>query len=177
MNDLPATLVWLANFPATNGYVMVFIVGFASAGLITRSFSHPVKNSRLQQLRQAAGESEPSGQAFRMGAGYLQMWIYRLLALVLIASGVIGVASLVLGPITSDFIAENGESTEGVVADDMVTFTAADGTEYTLPYDFFTPATTLGRSAIFGSETAVEVHYLPDHPQAYAITAELDGAE
>jgi hypothetical protein len=172
--DLMDTLVWLVNFPATHGYVLVFIAGFSLMGLGMRSFRNSGHVSpRLDQLRAANGEEIPRPSPVRIVAGSAQMWVYRLLALVIIGGRVIGVISLIKGPVTGEYIAEHGLEATGTMDVETVTFTAADGRVLTQPYDFFTQP-LVPSDGYSPSSGDVTIRYLEGHPQAYVVIAEDD---
>lgn len=133
-------LIWLVNFPATHGFVMFFIAGFAMAGLMARSFRNPARGSRRpREPRSAHGDPPAPGDGVRIAAGTVQMWGYQVLAVVILAGAVIGVLSSIMGPITAPDIRDHGVSATGTVDGDEVTFTTADGVVCTLPFDAMAP--------------------------------------
>lgn len=165
------TVVWLTHFPATHGYAMVFVASFGLIGLVARSVTNPASSSRLRALQAEAGEQPTAGQVLRSTAGHVQMVVYHVIALVVLVGGVIGVVSLVKGPVTASYVADHGIDATGTYDDAAVTFRATDGTTYVLPYDFFTPASTEGHDGFLSSGDQVTVTYLESHPQAYVVRA------
>ncbi len=53
-----------------------------------------------------------------------------------------------------------------------MTFTTAEGVEYTLESNFFTPAVYPDRDVYLTSGEPVVVRYLPSHPQAFVIDSD-----
>ena len=147
------TLVWLANFPVTHGYAMVFIAGFSLMGLFAQSFRSVGKRSQLSLIREREGlpESDSAGSGRRVFA-HIQRGFFRVLTVVMATSLVLGILSLIGLPATSAYILENGQPAIGTLEDDFVTFTTATGETYTLPDDFFTPATYPDRDAYVPSD-------------------------
>lgn len=161
------TLVWLANFPATYGFVFVFIAGFSLFGLLRMAVGGGALTDRaLQQLREAAGEAtEPT----RSTAHKVQAWLYRVVTVLVLAAAVIGIISLITNrPITASYIADRGHTVSGTydTASRVVSFRADDGREYRIPIQLMTPPTLDG---FWPSDGQVEVRYLPSHPQAFVI--------
>ncbi|MGY5764864.1 hypothetical protein ACXET9_06670 [Brachybacterium sp. DNPG3] len=175
LGDSLDTLVWLAHFPSTHGFVMTFIVGFALAGLLVRASGMGQGEKRLRALHAEAGQGPTAADAVRrLGLG-VQTLVYRLLALVMIAGGALGLYATVRSPITGGYILEHGVETIGVYDGDFVRFTAEDGTEYVLPYDFFTAPISPADAYLISDEPVV-VRYLENHPQAYMVDADAGGA-
>ncbi|MBP3978667.1 DUF3592 domain-containing protein [Microbacterium sp. BLY] len=164
------TLMWLLNFPASHGYAMVFIAGFSILGLFAISAGGAsAKGGSLRAVREREGllpsETRPRGN---VGATIARVF-FRILAFVMLGSLVIGILSLTGVPVTRAYIYDNGRPTTGTLDGDWVTFTTADGTEYTLESNFFTPAVYPDRDAWLPSGAPVVVRYLPSHPQAFVI--------
>lgn len=168
MNPLD-TLIWLVNFPAAHGYAIVFIAAFSILGLFAMSARGGARGGSLRAVREREGlvPAEPRSRG-NVGGTAVRV-IFRVLAFVMLGSLVVGILSLTGVPVTRAYIFENGRPTTGTVDGDWVTFTAADGTEYTLESDFFTPAVYPDRDAWIPSGTPVVVRYLPSHPQAFVI--------
>lgn len=168
MNPLD-TLIWLVNFPASHGYAMVFIAGFSLLGLFAMSARGAVPGGTLRAVREREGllpsESRPRGRVLDTA----RRVVFRILAFVMLGSLVIGILSLTGVPVTRAYIYDNGRPTTATVDGDWVTFTTADGVEYTLESDFFTPAVYPDRDAYLASGAPVVVRYLPGHPQAFVI--------
>jgi hypothetical protein len=63
------TLVWLANFPVSNGYAMIFIGAFSLMGLGMMTFGGGTTgDGKLQKVRAAQGLPEArSGEELRAG--------------------------------------------------------------------------------------------------------------
>ncbi len=59
---------------------------------------------------------------------------------------------------------------------EVVRFTAEDGTEYVLPFDFFSTPPISPSDAFLFSDQPVVVRYLEGHPQAYMVDGEASGA-
>lgn len=168
MNPLD-TLMWLVNFPAAHGYAMVFIAAFSILGLFAMSARGVTASGSLRAVREREG-LVPAGTRSRGSIGGAAVRVlFRVLAFVMLGSLIIGILSLTGVPVTRAYIFENGRPTTGTVDGDWVTFTAADGTEYTLESDFFTPAVYPDRDAWLPSGAPVVVRYLPAHPQAFVI--------
>lgn len=168
MNPLD-TLMWLVNLPAAHGYAMVFIAAFSILGLFAVSARGTTGGGSLRAVREREG-LVPAGTRSRgnIGGSVVRVF-FRVLAFVMLGSLIIGILSLTGVPVTRAYIFENGRPTTGTVDGDWVTFTAADGTEYTLESDFFTPAVYPDRDAWIPTGTPVVVRYLPSHPQAFVI--------
>ncbi|MFJ4175891.1 hypothetical protein [Microbacterium sp. NPDC089696] len=169
MNPLD-TFFWLLNFPAAHGYAMVFIAGFSILGLFAMSTSGGVvrRTTSLRSVREREGlavaEAAPRGEV----GGRILRIVFRVLAFVMLANLVIGILSLTGVPLTRAYIYENGQPTTGTKDGDWITFTTADGVEYTIESNFFTPAVYPDRDAYISGEQVV-VRYLPGHPQAFVI--------
>lgn len=166
------TLIWLVNFPASRGYAVVFIAGFSILGLLALSVRGSGSGDALRDIREREGllhaQERPHGavrgRVVRVGA--------RVMALVMIASLVIGILSLTGVPVTRAYIHDHGRPTTATVDGDWVTFTTPDGVAYTLESNFFTPAVYPDRDAYFSTGDPVVVRYLPSHPQAFVIDSE-----
>lgn len=166
------TLIWLVNFPAAHGYAVVFIAGFSILGLFAMSVRGAVPGEALRAIREREGvlrhEGRPRGQVWgrvvRIGA--------RLLAFLMLGSLVIGILSLTGVPVTRAYIYDNGRPTTATMDGDWVTFTTAEGVEYTLESNFFTPAVYPDRDVSLPSGQPVVVRYLPSHPQAFVIDSD-----
>ncbi len=167
MNALD-TLIWLVNFPASHGYAMVFIAGFSILGLFAMSASGAAPASSLRRIREREGllhdTSAPRGRV----SGRIVRLVFRILAVLMLANLVIGILSLTGVPVTRAYIYEHGQPTTATLDGDWVTFTTAEGTEFTLESNFFTPAVYPDRDAFLSSGQVV-VRYLPAHPQAFVI--------
>ncbi len=167
--NLLDTLIWLINFPASRGYAMVFIAGFSILGLFAMSATGSAPGVTLRSIREREGvlrtQAAPRGQVrqriVRIG--------FRILAFVMLANLVIGILSLTGVAVTRAYIHEHGTSTTARMDGDWVTFTTAEGVEYTLESNFFTPAVYPDRDAYLRTDEALVVRYLPDHPQAFVI--------
>lgn len=163
------TLVWLVNFPASHGYAMVFIAGFSTLGLFALSARGAVPGEALRSIREREGLLHPTEHPRgRVWAGVVRIGA-RVLALVMVGSLVIGILSLTGVPVTRAYIYDNGRPTTGTLEGDWVTFTTAEGVEYTLESNFFTPAVYPDRDAYISTGEPVVVRYLPGHPQAFVI--------
>lgn len=166
------TLIWLLNFPAAHGYAMVFIAGFSLLGLFALSARGATPGGALRAVREREGllplDARPRG---RVGATVVRV-VFRVLAFVMLGSLVIGILSLTGVPVTRAYIYDNGRPTTATLDGDWVTFTTADGVEYTLESNFFTAAVYPDRDVYFPSGEPVEVRYLPGHPQAFVIDSE-----
>ncbi|WP_372466617.1 hypothetical protein ACCO44_11400 [Microbacterium maritypicum] len=166
------TLVWLVNFPASHGYAMVFIAGFSTLGLFALSARGAVPGEALRSIREREGLLHPTEHPRgRVWAGVVRIGA-RVLALVMVGSLVIGILSLTGVPVTRAYIYDNGRPTTGTLEGDWVTFTTAEGVEYTLESNFFTPAVYPDRDAFLTSGEPVVVRYLPSHPQAFVIDSD-----
>ncbi|MGO1255612.1 MAG: hypothetical protein ACTIJN_00565 [Microbacterium gubbeenense] len=168
------SLVWLANFPATHAYEMVFLGAFSALGLVVAARQSVPKRSRLDQLRVERGMAGPEFPAASRVAAKVQSWFFFLLALVVFSGFVIAIASLIFGPITRGYIYEHGERAVAIQTDDMgsfetVTFDADNGHRYTLNLPFFSPVTYPDRDAFVSGSEDLVVRYLPNHPQAFVI--------
>ena len=163
------TIVWLANFPVTHGYAMVFIAGFSFMGLFAQSFRKIRSRSQLSVIRDREGLPEPeSAGAGRTVFAHLQRLFFRVLTAVMAVSIVLAILGLIGVPVTSSYIHDNGQPAVATLDGDWVTFTTATGETYTLPHDFFTPSAYPDRDAWIPGPDVV-VRYLPSHPQAYVI--------
>jgi hypothetical protein len=98
--------------------------------------------------------------------------VARVLALLMVGALVIGILSLSGVPVTRAYISDNGRPTTGTLEGDWVTFTTAEGVEYTLESNFFTPAVYPDRDVSLASGEPVVVRYLPSHPQAFVIDSD-----
>ncbi|PRB65451.1 MULTISPECIES: hypothetical protein [unclassified Microbacterium] len=166
------TLVWLVNFPASHGYAMVFIAGFSTLGLFALSARGAVPGEALRSIREREGLLHPTEHPRgRVWAGVVRIGA-RVLALVMVGSLVIGILSLTGVPVTRAYIYDNGRPTTGTLEGDWVTFTTAEGVEYTLESNFFTPAVYPDRDVYLTSGEPVVVRYLPSHPQAFVIDSD-----
>lgn len=168
MNPMDA-LIWLVNFPAAHGYAMVFIAGFSVLGLFALSARSAVPGGQLRAIREREGllrpDQRPSGRVW----GTTVRVCARLLAFLMLACLVIGILSLTGVPVTRAYIYDNGRPTSATLDGDWVTFTTAEGVEYTLESNFFTPAVYPDRDAYIPSGELIVVRYLPSHPQAFVI--------
>lgn len=166
------TLIWLVNFPAAHGYAVVFIAGFSILGLFAMSVRGAAPGEALRTIREREGVLRPAdrprgqvwGRVVRIGA--------RLLAFLMLGSLVIGILSLTGVPVTRAYIYDNGRPTTATMDGDWVTFTTAEGVEYTLESNFFTPAVYPDRDVSLPSGQPVVVRYLPSHPQAFVIDSD-----
>ncbi|CAH0138758.1 hypothetical protein SRABI76_00487 [Microbacterium oxydans] len=164
------TLIWLLNFPASHGYAMVFIAGFSILGLFVIS-ARGIGSSgdALRRIREREGLLDPRQRATGHVGGRVLRILFRVLAFVMLGSLVIGILSLTGVPVTRAYIHDNGRPTTGTIDGDWVTFTTAEGVEYTLESNFFTPAVYPDRDAFISTGEPVVVRYLPGHPQAFVI--------
>ncbi|WP_336502282.1 DUF3592 domain-containing protein [Microbacterium paraoxydans] len=167
--NLLDTLMWLVNFPAAHGYAMVFIAAFSILGLFAISARGTTGGGSLRAVREREGLLPADTRSRANIGGTVVRVVFRVLAFVMLGSLIVGILSLTGVPVTRAYIFENGRPTTGTVDGDWVTFTAADGTEYTLESDFFTPAVYPDRDAWIPSGAPVVVRYLPSHPQAFVI--------
>ncbi|MEV4775041.1 hypothetical protein [Microbacterium sp. LWH12-1.2] len=162
------TLIWLINFPVAHGYAMVFIAGFSLLGLFAMSARGTAPGGRLRSIREREGlltlDARPRGEFL----GRLRRIVFRVLAFLMLGSLILGILGLTGVPVTRAYIHENGRPTTATIDGDWVTFTTADGVEYTLESNFFTPSVYPARDAIPSSGSVV-VRYLPSHPQAFVI--------
>lgn len=167
--NLMDSVFWLLNFPAAHGYAMVFIAGFSILGLFVMSARGVTVGGGLRQIREREGllraQDRPRGQA----GGRVLRIVFRILAFVMLGSLVIGILSLTGVPVTRAYIYDNGRPTTATTDGDWVTFTTADGVDYTLESNFFTPAVYPDRDAYIPTGEPVVVRYLPGHPQAFVI--------
>lgn len=165
------TFVWLVNFPVSHGYAMVFIAGFSLMGIGVMAFrSVGGRDSRLAQVREREGlpEARSSGGG-RLLAARAQRIVFRVLLVVMGAGLVLGILGLTGVPVTHGYIHANGIPTTATLDGDWITFATADGTEYTLENDFFSPAQYPDRDAWLPSDGPLVVRYLPSHPQAFVV--------
>ena len=166
------TLIWLVNFPASHGYAMVFIAGFSILGLFALSARGAVPGDALRSIREREGLLHPTERPRgRVWAGVVRVGA-RVLAFLMLGALVIGILSLTGVPVTRAYIYDNGRPTTGTLEGDWVTFTTAEGVEYTLESNFFTPAVYPDRDAFLTSGEPVVVRYLPSHPQAFVIDSD-----
>lgn len=171
MNPMDA-LIWLVNFPASHGYAMVFIAGFSILGLFALSARGAVPGGALRSIREREGLLHPTERPpGRVWAGAVRVGA-RVLAFLMLGSLVNGILSLTGVPVTRAYIYDNGRPTTGTLEGDWVTFTTAEGVEYTLESNFFTPAVYPDRDAFLTSGEPVVVRYLPSHPQAFVIDSD-----
>ncbi|MFK3678900.1 hypothetical protein ACI2IP_14310 [Microbacterium sp. NPDC090218] len=166
------TLIWLVNFPASHGYAMVFIAGFSILGLFALSVRGAVPGETLRSIREREGLLRPADRPRgRFGDSVVRIGA-RVLAFLMLGSLVIGILSLTGVPVTRAYIFDNGRPTTATLDGDWVTFTTAEGVEYTLESNFFTPAVYPDRDAYLASGQPVVVRYLPSHPQAFVIDSD-----
>ncbi|WP_105565748.1 hypothetical protein [Microbacterium halophytorum] len=172
MNEVLDTVIWLVNMPATHGYAFVFIAAFGSFGLLALTFktsSGDTHSAALRRIRMERGL--PVGDA-PSGPGPLSIvrrWFFGLLSIVVLGGGIVGLASLIFGPVTGAYIYANGVEVEAESIDsDYVRFTAEDGQTYVLSYSFFT-AQSYPEDEMLAFADRVVVRYLPGHPQAYVL--------
>lgn len=163
------TIVWLLNFPAAHGYAMVFIAGFSLLGLFALSSRGAAPKSALRRIREREGLVAAAEGPYRDVPARLTRVLFRVLAVAMLGSLVIGILSLTGVPVTRAYIYDRGQPTTGTLDGDWVTFTTAEGVEYTMENPFFTPAVYPDRDAFLNSGAPVVVRYLPDHPQAFVI--------
>lgn len=166
------TLIWLVNFPASHGYAMVFIAGFSILGLFALSARGAMPGGELRAIREREGllraDQRPRG---RVGGGIMRIGA-RILAFLMLACLVIGILSLTGVPLTRAYIYDNGRPTAATLDGDWVTFTTAEGVEYTLESNFFTPAVYPDRDAYIPGGQLIVVRYLSGHPQAFVIDSD-----
>lgn len=172
--SIPDTIVWLANFPATHAYEMVFLGSFSAMGLIGLALRRGPSRSRLEQLRIERGLRDPDPSLGARIVAQARSWSFVALALVVLASLAIALASLLFGPITRGCIYDHGVRADTIVDDEggwfeTVTFDAENGTRYTLNLPFFSPVTYPDRDATATGTDPLVVRYLPGHPQAYVV--------
>lgn len=163
------TLIWLVNFPASQGYAMVFIAGFSILGLFAMSAGGATPDGSLRRIREREGLLREEGPQRGQLGGRLRRIVFRILAFVMLANLVIGILSLIGVPVTRAYIYEHGQPTAATFDGQWVTFTTATGVEYTLESNFFTQAVYPDRDAYIPSGEPVTVRYLPGHPQAFVI--------
>lgn len=163
------TLIWLLNFPAAHGYAMVFIAGFSILGLFAMSVRGAAPGGALRTIREREGLLQPDLRPRGQVGGTIRRVAFRALAFVMLGSLVIGILSLTGVPLTRAYIHDNGRPTTATMDGDWVTFTTAEGVEYTLESNFFTPAVYPDRDVYLPSGEPVVVRYLPSHPQAFVI--------
>lgn len=168
MNPLD-TLIWLVNFPASHGYAMVFIAGFSILGLFAMSARGAAPGGALRAVREREGLLSPESRPRGGVLDTVRRVVFRILAIVMLGCLVIGILSLTGMPVTRAYIYDNGRPTTATIDGDWVTFTTAEGVEYTLESNFFTPAVYPDRDAYLPSGAPVVVRYLPSHPQAFVI--------
>lgn len=142
--SIPDTIVWLANFPATHAYEMVFLGSFSAMGLIGLALRRGPSRSRLEQLRIERGLRDPDPSLGARIVAQTRSWSFVALALVVLAGLAIALASLLFGPITRGYIYDHGVRADTIVDDEggsfeTVTFDAENGTRYTLNLPFFSP--------------------------------------
>ena len=166
------TLIWLVNFPASHGYAVVFIAGFSILGLFALSVRGAVPGEALRSIREREGllhaMEAPRG---RIWSGLVRV-VARVLALLMVGSLAVAILSLSGVPVTRAYIYDNGRPTTGTLEGDWVIFTTAEGVEYTLENNFFTPAVYPDRDVLLASDGPVVVRYLPSHPQAFVIDSD-----
>ncbi|WP_133192838.1 MULTISPECIES: hypothetical protein [unclassified Microbacterium] len=163
------TLIWLLNFPAAHGYAMVFIAGFSILGLFAMSVRAASPGGELRAIREREGLLRPEERARGQVGGRILRVFFRILAFIMLGSLVIGILSLTGVPVTRAYIHDNGRPTTATMDGDWVTFTTAEGVEYTLESNFFTPAVYPDRDSYLPSGSPVVVRYLASHPQAFVI--------
>ncbi len=170
MNGVLDTIVWLANFPVTHGYAMVFIAGFSLFGTLGLAASRGASGARLDAVRVREGFADaPKAPTLRRVFARVRRIVFLFLSLVLAVGGVLGILGLVGVPVTRAYIHENGLPTTGRLDGEWVTFTNSSGVEYTLHNDFFTPSLYPDADAYIPTDQPVVVRYLPSHPQAFVI--------
>lgn len=162
------TLIWIVDFFASHGYIMVFIAAFSAFGLLPLALRR-VGAPRLVQTDLSGGESLVTGGSPRSVLGIVQTWVYRALAVVVIGGGVVGLLSLFGVPVTRGYIHAHGVAATGVYDGSFLRFSTTAGVEYTLPVDFFTPAMHPDAHAYIPWDEPIVVRYLADHPQAYVV--------
>ena len=167
--NLMDTLIWLLNFPAAHGYAMVFIAGFSILGLFALSVRGVAPGGELRAIREREGLLRPEDRTRGRVGGSILRIVFRVLAFVMLGSLIIGILSLTGVPVTRAYIYDNGRPTTATMDGDWVTFTTAEGVEYTLESNFFTPAIYPDRDSYLPGDAPVVVRYLPSHPQAFVI--------
>lgn len=167
--NIPDTLIWLLNFPASHAYVIVFIAGFSILGLFAASARGAVPGAALRVVREREGLVADTPRVAGSVAGRIRRIVFRVLAVVMLANLVIGILSLTGVPLTRAYIHEHGEQAPASLDGDWVTFTTSTGVEYTLESNFFSPAVYPDGSDYRFSGDPVVVRYLPGHPQAFVI--------
>jgi hypothetical protein len=168
MNPLD-TVFWVLNFPASHAYAMVFIAGFSILGLFAVSAKGTTPGAVLRRIRESEGLPPENATPRRNVGGMILRMLFRILAFVMLANLVIGILSLTGVPVTRAYIYDNGRPTVATLDGDWVTFTTAEGVEYTLESNFFSPAVYPDRDAYIPGGQPVVVRYLPSHPQAFVI--------
>lgn len=163
------TVIWLLNFPAAHGYAMVFIAGFSILGLFALSVRGVAPGGELRAIREREGLLRPEDRPRGRVAESILRIVFRVLAVVMLGSLIIGILSLTGVPVTRAYIHDNGRPTTATMDGDWVTFTTAEGVQYTLESNFFTPAVYPDRDVSLPSGQPVVVRYLPSHPQAFVI--------
>ncbi|KJQ55508.1 DUF3592 domain-containing protein [Microbacterium sp. SA39] len=163
------TLIWLLNFPEAHGYAMVFIAGFSILGLFALSVRGVAPGGELRAIREREGLLRPEERSRGLVGGSILRIVFRVLAFLMLGSLIIGILSLTGVPVTRAYIYDIGRATTATMDGDWVTFTTADGVEYTLESNFFTPAVYPDRDVSLPSGQPVVVRYLPSHPQAFVI--------
>lgn len=164
------TLIWLFNFPASHGFVMVFVAGFSLIGCFVLALRPTTPHNGLEAIREREGLpslERPRSSSKLIGA--VRRLFFTVLTVVMLGSLILGILGLTGVPVTRAYIHENGVPTVGSMDGDWVTFTTNLGVEYTLPNDFFSPSVYPDRDAYLDSTEPIVVRYLPDHPQAYVI--------
>lgn len=166
------TLIWLVNFPAAHAYAVVFIAGFSILGLFALSARGAVPGEALRSIREREGLLHPEDRPRGRMRGRVVRIASRLMAFLMLGTLVIGILSLTGVPVTRAYIYDNGRPTTATMDGDWVTFTTAEGIEYTLESNVFAPAVYPDRDAYFPSGAPVVVRYLPTHPQAFVIDSD-----
>lgn len=166
------TLIWLVNFPAAHGYAVVFIAGFSILGLFAMSVRGATAGAGLRVIREREGLLHSDAGRRGQVTGAVVRIVFRILAFLMLGSLVIGILSLTGVPVTRAYIYDNGRPTTATLDGDWVTFTTAEGVEYTVESNFFTPAVYPDRDAYLASGEPVVVRYLQSHPQAFVIDSD-----
>ncbi|QIK71937.1 hypothetical protein G7070_06225 [Propioniciclava coleopterorum] len=159
MSELLDTLVWLVNFPVSHGYAMVFIAGFSLLGLLmmARGAREPVDAASTPARRR------------RAAAAGVQRLVYRVLAVVVLGGGVVGLLSMLGLPVTHAYIHANGTPVPGQIEGDYVVFTTTEGVRHVQPMDFFSTPLYPDTDVWIPLDSPVTVRYLAAHPQAYVV--------
>lgn len=168
--NLLDTLVWLANFPVTNGYIITFIAASAILGCFMMARRFRANTLTLAAIREREGLSQAT--RVRPGTavvGSIRRMLFSVLAIVMLVSFILSILATIGVPLTRSYIHANGSPTTGEIDGDWVSFTTNVGVEYTLPNASFTRSTYPDTRAYVGSDEPVVVRYLPSHPQAYVI--------